>query len=77
MEVGAHEAQTHLPKLLERAARGEHITITKHGVPVAELAPVVEETRPVGRSVEALKAFRSRHTLGDLALRNLIEAGRK
>ena len=35
--VGAYEAKTHLPKLLERVARGERITITKHGLPVAEL----------------------------------------
>lgn len=40
MEVGAYEAKTHLPKLLERVARGEHITITKHGKPIAELRPV-------------------------------------
>jgi len=39
MEVGAYEAKTHLPKLLERVARGERITITKHGKPIAELIP--------------------------------------
>jgi len=33
--VGAYEAKTHLPKLLERVLKGERITITKHGVPVA------------------------------------------
>lgn len=40
MEVGAYEAKTQLSKLLERVARGEHITITKHGKPIAELRPV-------------------------------------
>ncbi|MFP4085845.1 MAG: type II toxin-antitoxin system Phd/YefM family antitoxin, partial [Desulfobacteraceae bacterium] len=35
--VGAYEAKTHLPKLLERVMKGERITITKHGVPVAVL----------------------------------------
>jgi prevent-host-death family protein len=38
--VGAYEAKTHLPKLLEQVARGEAITITKHGVPVALLTPI-------------------------------------
>ena len=37
--VGAYEAKTHLPKLLERVSKGERITITKHGVPVAVLQP--------------------------------------
>ena len=35
--VGAYEAKTHLPKLLNRVAKGEKIVITKHGVPVAVL----------------------------------------
>ncbi len=37
--VGAYEAKTHLSDLLARVARGERITITKHGVPVAVLQP--------------------------------------
>jgi prevent-host-death family protein len=77
MNVGAYEAKTHLPKLLERAAQGERITITKHGVPVAVLAPVAEAKRPVRSTVEELKAWRKGHTLGDMALRDLIDAGRR
>ena len=43
--VGAYEAKTHLPKLLERVLKGERITITKHGVPVAVLqSPDLEKT---------------------------------
>ena len=38
--IGAFEAKTHLPQLLERVARGESLTITKHGKPVARLVPV-------------------------------------
>jgi prevent-host-death family protein len=40
MEIGAYKAKTHLPELIERVRRGERITITKHGKPVAELRPV-------------------------------------
>jgi len=37
--IGACEAKTQLSRLLERVAKGERITITKHGVPVAVLQP--------------------------------------
>ncbi|MGH8538976.1 MAG: type II toxin-antitoxin system Phd/YefM family antitoxin [Stenotrophobium sp.] len=40
MEVGIYEAKTHFPKLLARVARGERVTITRHGKAVAELGPV-------------------------------------
>ena len=38
--IGAYEAKTHLPKLLDRVAHGESLTITRHGKPVARLVPV-------------------------------------
>ena len=37
--VSAYDAKTHLPKLLERAAKGERFVITRHGRPVAQLIP--------------------------------------
>ncbi len=44
MEVGAYEAKTHLPKLLERVGRGERITITRQGKPVADLRPIADSS---------------------------------
>ncbi len=38
--VGAYEAKTHLPRLLDRVARGESLIITRHGRPVARMVPV-------------------------------------
>lgn len=38
--IGAFDAKTHLSKLLDRVARGESVTITRHGKPVALLVPV-------------------------------------
>lgn len=76
-EVGAYEAKTHLPKLLERVARGERITITKHGVPVAVL--VAPEPRLRVRPAEAiaeLRTFRESHRLGE-PLVDLIREGRR
>lgn len=40
MEIGAYEAKTHFASLIERASRGERITITRRGKPVAELCPL-------------------------------------
>ncbi len=40
--VGAFEAKTHLSELLNRVEKGEEVTITKHGRPVARLVPATE-----------------------------------
>lgn len=47
--IGAYEAKTHLPRLLDRVARGESLTITRHGRPVARLVPVENEVRDRAR----------------------------
>jgi prevent-host-death family protein len=38
--IGASEAKTHLSSLLERVAKGEKFTVTRHGTSVAQLVPV-------------------------------------
>jgi len=35
-----YEAKTHLSRLVDRAAKGEEITIAKAGIPLARLVPV-------------------------------------
>jgi prevent-host-death family protein len=40
--VGTYEAKSTLTKLIERVAAGETIIITRHGKPVAKLAPVLD-----------------------------------
>src|SRR3954453_12031190 len=79
--VGAYEAKTHLPQLLERVSRGERITITRHGVPVAVLVPAAGLAKPdVKKAVEEMKRFRDEHgpTLGPgLTIREMIEEGRR
>jgi antitoxin (DNA-binding transcriptional repressor) of toxin-antitoxin stability system len=54
-DIGAYEAKTHLPALLERVARGEQITITKHGRPIArlEIANVLALSERRGRITPA------------------------
>ncbi|WP_337287746.1 type II toxin-antitoxin system prevent-host-death family antitoxin [Candidatus Methylomirabilis sp.] len=75
--VGAYEAKTHLSDLLERVAKVEKITITKHGVPVATLQPAdpVKKT-PVREIIGQPKRFRSGHRLRGLSIRTLIEEDR-
>ncbi|MHB8067338.1 MAG: type II toxin-antitoxin system Phd/YefM family antitoxin [Desulfobaccales bacterium] len=77
IQVGASEARTHFAQLLDRVAQGERIIITRHGTPVAELVPVKTVSREQVREVvKALKAFREKHPLGDLSIREMIEEGR-
>jgi prevent-host-death family protein len=75
-EIGAYEAKTHLPALLERVQRGERITITKHGKPIARLVPI-RRSGPDRRSeaIDKLKEFAKGRTLG-VAIKQLINEGR-
>lgn len=76
--VGAYEAKTHLPRLLEEVRRGESITITKHGLPVARLVPP-DETGDQRRAaaMDALLEFRRGNTLAGISIRDLVEEGRR
>lgn len=76
--IGAYEAKTHLPRLLDEVAGGESITITKHGVAVAVLAPVsTRSTKTTHDAIAGLRAFRRAHSLEGLSLRELIDEGRR
>jgi prevent-host-death family protein len=76
--VGAYEAKTHLSRLLERVTKGEWITITKHGQPVAVLKPVSDrEQRALPEVIADLRRFRRGRTLQGISVRELIEEGRR
>ena len=77
MEV-ACEAKIHLPSLLERVQHGERITITKHGVAVAMLVPVVPVAKPDIRAViDELKMFAKGYSTGGMSTSEMIEEGRR
>ena len=61
MKIGAFEAKTQLSKLLERVRRGELITITRHGTPVARLVPA--ESTPSIDVKTASREFREHPSL--------------
>jgi prevent-host-death family protein len=74
--VGAYEAKTHLPALLAQVEKGETVTITRHGRPIARLVPI-EARQSVQEVIDQLKEFRKGQSLGDLTIRELIDEGRR
>ena len=75
--VGAYEAKTTLPALLEFVAQGQDVIITKHDRPVARLVPIGQ---PVDRGdlFRRVRALRSRLTLANgESPKDLITAGRR
>lgn len=56
--VNLAHAKAHLSKLVEEAASGEVVCITRRGKPVAQITAVARPRKPV--DVAALRAFTSR-----------------
>ncbi len=76
--IGAYEAKTHLPRLLDEVAAGEEITITKHGVAVAVLTPASPPSaQTASDAIAGLRSFRRTHRLDGLTIRELIDEGRR
>jgi len=77
-EIGAFEAKTHLPRLLDRVAQGERIMITRRGKPVAVLMPVEPAASLSPKeAVERLRTLRQGVTWGEeISLQKAIEDGR-
>ena len=72
-QVGAYEAKTHLPRLLDEVEAGASITITRNGRPVARLTPVVDTQVVANRLLELRGQIRK----GSLSMRKLIDEGRR
>ena len=76
-QVGAYEAKTHLPKLLEKVSKGQTIIITKHGYPIALLTPYEEKRKYASaNTIEQLKKFRQNKKIQGLKIKAMIESGR-
>ncbi len=76
------DAKARFSELLERAEKGEQLTITRHGKEIARLGPVVDEEAINRRlkSAEEWIAYRDAKpiTLGpDLTIKQLINEGRR
>jgi prevent-host-death family protein len=78
--LGCDLAKTDLLKLLARVAKGDIVTITKHGVLVAQLVPISLPSKPdAGKVIENLIAYskQRRRTFGKGTHRDLINEGRR
>jgi prevent-host-death family protein len=80
--VGAYEAKTKLPALLERVRKGESFTITWHGTPIAVLTKPIEDSFPDAQAaIEGLLSTRHKFArafegLDHDDVKNLMEEGR-
>ncbi len=76
--VGVYEAKTHLASLLDEVERGECITITRHGKPIARLEAVRQPRKlPMAELMEAFRELRDSQEPGGPSIRELIEEGRR
>jgi prevent-host-death family protein len=77
--IGSFDAKTHLASLLDRVARGERITITRHGIPAAMLVPVRDTGQKLTHTeiVEGLRALRKRVKPGKMGVREMVNKGRR
>jgi prevent-host-death family protein len=78
--VGIFEAKNRLSELVERAARGEEIVITRRGEQVARLMPPrTPDSLGQARTLAArIRTSRAGQALGGaVSIRGLIEEGRR
>ncbi|HEY5105510.1 MAG TPA: type II toxin-antitoxin system prevent-host-death family antitoxin [Caulobacteraceae bacterium] len=83
--VASHHAKTHFAQLLDRVERGEELTITRHGRPVARLAPIsaCHDVEAARRAFSAVFAYREKLREMGVApfkaaeIRELRDAGRR
>jgi prevent-host-death family protein len=78
--VGTFHAKTHFSKLLERVAKGEEITITKHDRPIALLVPADrpsrEDVAEIFHQMDALRQSLPK-SKDETSLKELINEGRR
>lgn len=74
--VGSYDAKTHLPRLLSQVEKGETITITRRGKPIARIVPAQEQPpRDVAGVIREFRAYsreQARHC-GKLSIQELKE----
>jgi hypothetical protein len=78
--VGAYEAKTNLSALLEKVSKGETITITRRGEPVAELnRPDSCGGANVTEIIAAIRAHRKNfiNAFAGVNIKELLKEGRR
>jgi prevent-host-death family protein len=89
VDIVRSEAEIGIAELLDRVERGEEITVTRDGRPVARIMPVPrqvtlaaadpdEERRArMDEAIRKIKAAREGLTPGGLSIREMIDEGRR
>ena len=77
--IKASEARARFSDLLNRVARGEKITITRYGAPVALLVPVERKESKLTHTeiVEGMRALRKLVKPGKMTVREMVAEGRR
>ena len=78
MLVSTADAKNKLSALLDEVARGGEVIITKRGVPIAKLVPVVPsfDREKARRAAAGLREASRGTTLGGIKIKDLIDEGR-
>lgn len=58
--IGSYEAKTRLPELLRKVERGESFTITRRGLPIAQIVGVERKVEDVESVISRMQASRAR-----------------
>jgi prevent-host-death family protein len=74
MDISLAEAKTHLSDLIDQVSKGEEVTITKRGKPVARLTPV--QPKRIRIDAKALRAHTSTMTFQTHSAGDFIRAMR-
>lgn len=78
--IGVYDLKNHLSAVLDEVVEGREVTVTKHGQPIARIAPIVQTTRERRRAASARIDELARE-VGPLppgmTIRELIDEGRK
>jgi len=78
-EVGVYDLKTHLSEVLALVQEGRHVTVTRHGKPIAVLVPPPAAAVELRRDAIAriLEGRRGRTLPEGSSIRDLIEQGRR
>jgi prevent-host-death family protein len=77
---GTFDAKNRLSELIDKAKRGEEVTITRNGKPVARLVTsdqVQDRVASAKAAAVRIRAKRKGRSLGGLKIKDLVEEGRR
>ena len=79
ISVGIFEAKSRLGQLVQSAAAGEVVVLTRRGKPVAEIHAPQADTggKATRQTIEALRKFRRLNDIGQFDIAELVAEGRR